>query len=72
MSHQSDLEDLVIDDVLPDQATVEWRPAAGEHFPNPHDGELVVFEDFYHRDSVCRRTLSSATFSFSMGLPSFI
>jgi len=38
-----------MDGILPDQATSGWRLAAGERFPNPHDGELVVFEDFYRR-----------------------
>ena len=46
---QSDLEEMVMDGILPDQAIAKWRPAVGERFPYPLDGELVVFEDFYHR-----------------------
>lgn len=36
-----------MDGILPDEAMTRWRPAQGERFPNPRDGELVVFEDFY-------------------------
>ena len=42
-STQSDLDEMVMDGILPDQAMAGWRPAVGERFPNPHDGELVVF-----------------------------
>lgn len=38
-----------MDGILLDQATARWQPAVGERFPNPHHGELVVFEDFYRR-----------------------
>lgn len=48
-STQSDLEEMVMEGFLPDQATTGWRPTTGERFPNPHDGELIVFEDFYCR-----------------------
>ena len=48
-STQESLEEMVMDGILPDQVTGGWRPTAGEHFPNPRDGELVVIEDFYHR-----------------------
>jgi hypothetical protein len=41
-------KELVFDGVLPDQATTAWRPAAGERYPSPNDGELVVFKDFFH------------------------
>lgn len=40
---------MVMDGIIPGQAMAGWRPAAGEQFPNPHDGELVIFEDFYRR-----------------------
>ena len=40
---------MVMYGILPNQATAGWRPAAGERFPNPQDGELVVFKDFYCR-----------------------
>ena len=36
-----------MDGILSDEATAGWRPTEGEHFLNPHNGELVVFEDFY-------------------------
>ena len=36
-----------MDGILPDEAIAGWLPAAGEHFPNPCEGELVVFEEFY-------------------------
>jgi len=48
-SSQLNLEEMVVDGILPDQAMAGWRPAAGEQFPNPPDGELVIFEDFYRR-----------------------
>lgn len=48
-SEREDLEEMVMDGVLPDEATASWRPAAGEQFPDPLDGEVVVFEDCYHR-----------------------
>lgn len=38
-----------MDRILLDEATVGWHPAQGERFPNHRNGELVVFEDFYHR-----------------------
>ena len=46
---QEDLEELVFAGVLSDQATATWWPAASERYPTPNDGELVVFEDFFHR-----------------------
>ena len=49
---QSDLEQMVIDGVLPYQATAGWHLAAGQRFPNPHDGEIVVFESFFYRGFV--------------------
>lgn len=48
-STQVDLEGMVVDGILPDQATAGWCAAVGERFPNPANGELVVFEDFYRR-----------------------
>ena len=38
-----------MDRILLDEATTGWHPIEGERFLNPHDGELVVFEDFYRR-----------------------
>lgn len=46
-SSQEDLEDMVMDGILPDEVTAGWRPVEGELFPNPRAGEVVVFEDFY-------------------------
>ena len=35
--------------VLPNRATVGWRPALGEPFPMPNTDEVVVFEDYFWR-----------------------
>lgn len=40
---------MVIDSVLPDEASTSWRPAAVEQFLDPKSGELVMFEAFFHR-----------------------
>ena len=40
---------MEMDRILLDEATTGWRPIEGECFSNPHDGELVVFEDFYRQ-----------------------
>ena len=53
ISNEVALNQLVVDGVLPDRVTVEWRPARGESFPTRCGDELVVFEDyFYHRFGV--------------------
>ena len=46
-SSQEDLEAMVFEGILPNQAMVAWWPAVGERFLDPRDGELVFFEDFY-------------------------
>ena len=53
VSNEVVLNQLVVDDVLPDRVTPGWRPARGESFPTPRGDELVMFEDyFYHRFGV--------------------
>jgi hypothetical protein len=47
ISNEGALNSLVVHDVLPDRATVWWRPAASEEFLTPHNNELVVFEDYF-------------------------
>ena len=49
VSNEAALNQLVVDGVLPDRATMGWRPAAGESFPTSHGDELVVFEDYFYR-----------------------
>lgn len=46
---QENLEELVVEGVLQDRVTAGWRPAAGEPFPTPDTGELVVFESYFIR-----------------------
>ena len=46
---EADINVLVFDGVLPDQATAGWRAAAGERFLTPDTDELVVFESFFVR-----------------------
>jgi len=46
---EADINALVFDGVLPDQATAGWRAAAGERFLTPDTDELVVFESFFVR-----------------------
>ena len=49
VSNEAALNQLVVDDVLPDRATVGWCSAAGESFPTPRGDGLVVFEDYFYR-----------------------
>ena len=49
VSNEAALNQLVVDGVLPDRATMGWRPTAGESFPTSHGDELVVFEDYFYR-----------------------
>ena len=44
---EAELNRLVEAGVLPDHATVGWRPTLGEPFPTPHTNEVVVFEDYF-------------------------
>jgi hypothetical protein len=48
-STREDLEEMVMDMILLDEATAGWRSAEGERFLNPHASELVVFDDFYRQ-----------------------
>jgi hypothetical protein len=48
-SGHEDLKEMAIVGNLPDEAMARWRPATGEQYLDPRDGELVVFEDFYRR-----------------------
>jgi hypothetical protein len=43
------LNAMVFDGVLPDQATTQWRPAAGECYPNPRAREIIIFESFFYQ-----------------------
>ena len=48
VSTRATVSKLVEMGILPDAAIGGWW-TSGDRFPNPHDGELVVFEDFYLR-----------------------
>ena len=48
-SSRENLEGMVLHEILSDEAIARWHPTQGERFPNPHNRELVVFKDFYHR-----------------------
>jgi hypothetical protein len=48
VSTRATVSKLVEMGLLPDAAIGGWR-TFGDRFPNPRDGELVVFEDFYLR-----------------------
>jgi hypothetical protein len=43
------LNDLVGMGLLHDQELGGWRAPEGESYPDPGDGEIVVFEDFFKR-----------------------
>jgi hypothetical protein len=49
ISNEAALNQLVMDNVLPDRVTAGWRLARGESFPTPRGDELVVFEDYFYR-----------------------
>ena len=40
ISDEAALNALVVHGVLPDRATIGWRPAFGEEFPTPRTDEL--------------------------------
>lgn len=46
-SQREDLEELVMDGVLPNEAMVGWRLVIGEQFLDPRATEVVIFKDFY-------------------------
>ena len=48
-TREVELNRLVEANVLPDRATVGWRPALDEPFPTPYTNEVVVFEDYFWR-----------------------
>jgi len=55
-----------MDGILPDEVMAGWRPTAGEHFLNPHEGEIVVFRNFIDGDLDFRRIHFCASFLFTM------
>jgi len=44
---EEDLNAMVIEGIIPDRETSEWRPAIGELFLTPHTHEIVVFEAYF-------------------------
>lgn len=44
---EADLNGMVIEGIILDQATAGWRPAAGERFSTPNSQEIVVFESYF-------------------------
>jgi hypothetical protein len=48
-SGRKDLEEMVMEGNLPNKAMTRWRRTTGDQYPDPRDGELVIFEDFYRR-----------------------
>lgn len=50
LSTQSSLEAMAQGGLLPPAELVVWRaPAPGERYPQPYEGEIVVFEDYFLR-----------------------
>jgi hypothetical protein len=49
VSNEAALNQLVMNDVLPNRAMTGWRPTCSESFPTPLGDELVVFEDYFYR-----------------------
>ena len=49
ISNEAALNQLVVDGVLPDMATVGWQPANCESFPTPTSDEMVALEDYFYR-----------------------
>jgi hypothetical protein len=47
MSMEATLAKLVTTGVMAEATIGGWRTSAGENYPDPHPGEIVVFEDFY-------------------------
>jgi hypothetical protein len=47
MSTEDTLSKLVTAGVMAEAAIGGWRTSDGENYPDPHPGEIVVFEDFY-------------------------
>jgi hypothetical protein len=48
-STESSINNLVGLGVLHNRELAGWRPAGSDSYPNPHPGEIVVFEDFFKR-----------------------
>jgi hypothetical protein len=46
MSTEATLTKLVTTGVMAEATIGEWRTSNGESYPNPHPGEIVVFEYF--------------------------
>ena len=44
---ETELNEMVEADVLPDCVMVRWRSTDGEPYLMPHTDELVVFEDYF-------------------------
>lgn len=44
---EDDLNAMVIEGIIPDRETGEWRLATGELFLTPHTHEIVVFEAYF-------------------------
>jgi hypothetical protein len=38
---------LITTSIMAKAAIGGWRTSASERYPNPHPGEIIVFEDFY-------------------------
>jgi hypothetical protein len=42
-SERKDLEEMVMEGNLPNKAMTRHHPTTGEQYPDPRDGELVIF-----------------------------
>jgi hypothetical protein len=49
VSTEATLAKLVTTNVMAEAAIDGWRTSVSENYPDPHLGEIVVFEDFYWR-----------------------
>jgi hypothetical protein len=46
MRTEATLAKLVTADIMAEAAIGGWRTLDGESYPEPHPGEIVVFEDY--------------------------
>jgi formylmethanofuran:tetrahydromethanopterin formyltransferase len=49
VSTEATLTRLVTAGMMTEAAIGGWMTSAGENYPDPRPGEIVVFEDFYWR-----------------------
>jgi hypothetical protein len=47
MSTEATIAKLITAGVMAEAIIGGWRTSAGESYPDPRPGEIVIFEDFY-------------------------